>query len=108
MHFPLLIALPAFRYESKKLRKGANKHQGLFLMGRHGPHALLWAMRVLMLVGAMSLVTTGMEIPAGKLVMGQPARVVRDVSDEEKRWMSETVDTYASLAVEHARGGRDG
>ena len=24
-------------YESKKLRKGANKHQGLFLLGRHGP-----------------------------------------------------------------------
>jgi len=58
------------------------------------------------LVGAMSLVTTGMEVPAGKLVMGQPARVVRDVSDEEKRWMSETVDSYASLAVEHARSGR--
>jgi carbonic anhydrase/acetyltransferase-like protein (isoleucine patch superfamily) len=49
-----------------------------------------------------------MEVPAGKLVMGQPARVVRDVSDEEKRWMRETVDTYASLAVEHARSGRGG
>ena len=58
------------------------------------------------LVGAMSLVTPGMRVPAGQLVMGQPARVVRPVKDEERRWMVETISNYVALAKEHARSGK--
>ena len=46
------------------------------------------------LVGAMSLVPPGMRVPAGHLVMGQPARVVRPVKDAERAWMAETVANY--------------
>jgi carbonic anhydrase/acetyltransferase-like protein (isoleucine patch superfamily) len=56
------------------------------------------------LVGAMALVTPGMVVPAGKLVMGQPAKVVRDVGEAERKWMRETVENYANLAKDYARG----
>jgi carbonic anhydrase/acetyltransferase-like protein (isoleucine patch superfamily) len=57
------------------------------------------------LVGAMSLVTPGMRVPAGQLVMGQPARVVRAVKDAERRWMAETVVNYVGYARDYKRGG---
>jgi len=58
------------------------------------------------LVGAMSLVTPGTVVPAGKLVLGQPAKVVRDVSEEERRWMIETIENYAGYAKEYSRSAR--
>jgi len=58
------------------------------------------------LVGAMSLVTPGMRVPAGQLVMGQPARVVREVKDAERRWMAETVTNYVGYARDYMRGSR--
>jgi carbonic anhydrase/acetyltransferase-like protein (isoleucine patch superfamily) len=58
------------------------------------------------LVGAMSLVTPGMRVPAGQLVMGQPARVVRAVKDAERRWMAETVTNYVGYARDYMRGSR--
>jgi carbonic anhydrase/acetyltransferase-like protein (isoleucine patch superfamily) len=57
------------------------------------------------LVGAMSLVTPGMVVPAGKLVMGSPARVMRDVKDAERTWMRETIQNYADLAKDYRRSG---
>lgn len=58
------------------------------------------------LVGAMSLVTPGMRVPAGQLVMGQPARVVRAVKDSERQWMAETVTNYVGYARDYMRGPR--
>ncbi len=57
------------------------------------------------LVGANSLVTPGTIVPAGKLVMGSPARVVRDVTDADRRWMSTTVANYMGLAQNYKRNG---
>jgi len=56
------------------------------------------------MVGAMSLVTPGMRVPAGQLVMGQPARVVRPVKDAERKWMAETVTNYMGYANDYKRG----
>jgi carbonic anhydrase/acetyltransferase-like protein (isoleucine patch superfamily) len=53
------------------------------------------------IVGAMSLVTPGTVVPAGKMVMGTPARVVRDVSEGERAWLAETVTNYVNLSREH-------
>jgi carbonic anhydrase/acetyltransferase-like protein (isoleucine patch superfamily) len=53
------------------------------------------------LVGAMSLVTPGMRVPAGHLVMGQPARVVRPVRESERSWMAETVLNYVGYARDY-------
>jgi len=56
------------------------------------------------MVGAMSLVPPGMRVPAGHLVMGQPARVVRPVKDAERQWMIETVTNYMGYAKDYKRG----
>jgi gamma-carbonic anhydrase len=55
------------------------------------------------LVGAMSLVTPGTRVAAGQLVMGQPARVVRMVTDAERQWMAETVTNYVGYAKDYSR-----
>jgi carbonic anhydrase/acetyltransferase-like protein (isoleucine patch superfamily) len=58
------------------------------------------------IVAAMSLVTPGMVVPAGKMVMGTPARVVRDVSESERAWLVETVRNYVDLSREYrVQGG---
>jgi carbonic anhydrase/acetyltransferase-like protein (isoleucine patch superfamily) len=54
------------------------------------------------LVGAMSLVTPGTKVPAGMVVMGQPARVVREVTDAERVWMRESASNYVGYAANHA------
>ncbi len=46
------------------------------------------------LVGANSLVTEGKQIPDGSLVLGSPARVVRQLTDEEKAMLLESADIY--------------
>jgi gamma-carbonic anhydrase len=57
------------------------------------------------LVGAMSLVPPGMRVPAGQLVMGQPAKVVRPVKDAERAWMAETLTNYVEYARNYKNGG---
>jgi len=47
-------------------------------------------------------VTPGTVIPAGKMAMGQPARVIRDVSEDEREWMRDTVVNYAGYARDYA------
>jgi carbonic anhydrase/acetyltransferase-like protein (isoleucine patch superfamily) len=54
------------------------------------------------LVAAGALVVPGTRIPAGTVAMGSPARVVREVTDAERGWMSESVRIYVRLAREHA------
>lgn len=46
------------------------------------------------LIGANSLITEGKQIPDGSLVLGSPARVVRQLTDEEKAMLLESADTY--------------
>ena len=57
------------------------------------------------LVAAMSLVTPGMVVPAGKMVAGSPARVIRDVREEERAWMKETISNYVGYSKDYARSG---
>lgn len=46
------------------------------------------------IIGAGALVTEGMEIPDGSVVMGCPARVVRCVTEEEKQHILENAKHY--------------
>ena len=55
------------------------------------------------LVGANTLVTEGKEIPSGVLAVGSPARVVRELSDEE----IENLERSAAHYVENARRHRE-
>lgn len=52
------------------------------------------------IIGAMSFVKANMEIPAGHLVMGVPARVVRALSTDEIAWKREGTLLYQHLALE--------
>lgn len=47
-------------------------------------------------IGAGSLVTPGTEIPANTLAFGRPARVVRDLTDEDLEEMKRINETYVN------------
>ncbi len=49
------------------------------------------------LVAAMSFVKAGMQVPPRTLVAGQPARVVRELSDKEIAWKSQGTAEYQDL-----------
>jgi carbonic anhydrase/acetyltransferase-like protein (isoleucine patch superfamily) len=57
------------------------------------------------IVGAGSLVTQGKRFPARSMIMGSPARLVREVSDEEYEHNLANAREYVRLARE-ARGYR--
>ena len=46
------------------------------------------------LIGANSLVTEGKQIPDGSLVMGSPAKVVRDLGDAQQQRLLLSAETY--------------
>ena len=46
------------------------------------------------LIGANSLVTEGKHIPDGSLVLGSPAKVIRQLTAEEKAMLLASADTY--------------
>lgn len=52
------------------------------------------------ILGAMSFVKAGMKIPAGHLVVGSPAKVVRALSDKEIAWKRRGTGIYRQLAHE--------
>src|SRR3954447_10122490 len=49
------------------------------------------------IVGALTFVPADMQIPSRKLVVGNPARIVKDVSDEMIAWKTEGTRLYQSL-----------
>ncbi len=48
-------------------------------------------------VGALCFVPAGFEVPARKVAVGNPARIVKDVSDEMLRWKTEGTRLYQEL-----------
>lgn len=50
------------------------------------------------LVGAKSLVPEGMEVPEGVLVMGTPAKVRRELTEDERRFLRLGAQHYAAKA----------
>lgn len=59
------------------------------------------------LVGAGALITEGKRFPSGSLIVGAPARVVRQLTDEEKRGVQQSAAQYAEKAVRYAAGLRE-
>lgn len=55
-------------------------------------------------VGAGALLTENTRVPPGSLVLGVPAQIVREVDDELKVRISETVRHYLELARLHKSG----
>ncbi|MEZ2129608.1 MULTISPECIES: transferase hexapeptide repeat family protein [unclassified Sinorhizobium] len=52
------------------------------------------------IVGAMSFVKAGFAIPSNSLVVGSPAKVMRELSDEEIEWKRQGTGVYQRLALE--------
>ena len=49
------------------------------------------------LVNAASVVPKGMRLPAGKVVAGNPSKIIHDVTDEQKKMAKSGIDEYREL-----------
>ena len=89
------------------LEAGAHIGHGAIVHGaRIGRNALIGMNAVVMdnvvigsgsIIGALTFVPEGMEIPARKIAVGNPARIVKDVSDEMLKWKTEGTALYQAL-----------
>jgi phenylacetic acid degradation protein len=50
------------------------------------------------IVGALTFVNTGMLVPERSLVVGNPARIIKQVSDEMLGWKTQGTEIYQKLA----------
>jgi carbonic anhydrase/acetyltransferase-like protein (isoleucine patch superfamily) len=57
------------------------------------------------LIGANALVTQGTRIPPGSLVLGSPAKVVRQLTGDERASLKGMAEKYVSLAGYYLAGG---
>lgn len=57
------------------------------------------------IVGAGSVVPVGMRVPAGSLVLGSPARVVRPLRDKDREMIRHGCRTYLALAERYRNQG---
>ena len=89
------------------LEAGAHIGHGAIVHGaRIGANALIGMNAVIMddavvgtgsVIGALCFVPTGMQIPPRKVVVGNPAKIVKDVSDEMLAWKTEGTALYQAL-----------
>ncbi len=92
------------------LEEGAHVGHGAIIHGAHlGENCLVGMNAVVMdrvsigagcIVGALSFVPEGMEISERKVVVGNPARIIKDVSDEMLEWKTEGTGWYQRLPRE--------
>ncbi|MEQ1142309.1 gamma carbonic anhydrase family protein [Acinetobacter soli] len=50
------------------------------------------------IVGAHSLVKAKMQVPANVMLVGSPAKVIRELTEAEKNWKQQGTQTYIELA----------
>ena len=55
-------------------------------------------------IAAGAVCAEGLQVPPGSVVLGVPARVVRQVSPEMRSRIAKTVASYIGLQEEHRRG----
>ncbi|WP_421775488.1 transferase hexapeptide repeat family protein [Gracilimonas sp.] len=92
------------------LEESAHVGHGAIIHGAHlGKNCLIGMNAVIMdnvkvgkesIVGALAFVPEGMEIPNRKLVVGNPAKILKDVSDEMAAWKSKGTELYQQLPGE--------
>lgn len=51
-------------------------------------------------IGALAFVPQGMKIPDRKIVVGNPAKIVKDVSDEMAQWKTTGTELYQKLPAQ--------
>jgi len=52
------------------------------------------------IIGALAFVPEGMQIPERKIVVGNPAKIIKDVSDEMLAWKTKGTEHYQRLPKE--------
>jgi phenylacetic acid degradation protein len=52
------------------------------------------------IVGALAFVPADMKVPERKIVVGNPARIIKDVSDEMLAWKTKGTQLYQTLPAE--------
>jgi carbonic anhydrase/acetyltransferase-like protein (isoleucine patch superfamily) len=92
------------------LEEGAHVGHGAVVHGAHiGRNVLVGMNAVVMdrahvgagsIVGALCFVPADMQIPERKVVVGNPARIVKDVSDEMLAWKTEGTRLYQALPAQ--------
>ncbi|WP_449434638.1 gamma carbonic anhydrase family protein [Pseudomonas putida] len=55
------------------------------------------------IIGANALIAEGKEIPDGSLVMGSPGKVVRELTEQQKRMLETSAAHYVENAQRYAR-----
>jgi carbonic anhydrase/acetyltransferase-like protein (isoleucine patch superfamily) len=58
------------------------------------------------IVGAGALITEGKSFASGSLIVGAPARIVRQLTDEERKMLRASAAHYAEKAARYAAGLR--
>ena len=53
------------------------------------------------IVGAGAVVSEGKEFPEGSLILGVPAKVVKQLSQEQIKHIQENADNYRELAKQY-------
>jgi carbonic anhydrase/acetyltransferase-like protein (isoleucine patch superfamily) len=56
------------------------------------------------IIGAGAVCPEGMRVPANSLVLGVPARIVRQTTDAERGRIRKTVESYLELQEEYRKG----
>lgn len=89
------------------LKQGAHIGHGAIIHGAIiGSHCLIGMNAVIMdeveleeecIVGALSFVKQGMKIPKRSLLAGNPAKIIKEVSDEMMEWKKEGTALYQQL-----------
>ncbi len=92
------------------LRKGAHIGHGAIIHGGDiGENCLIGMNSVIMddvkmdaecIIGALSFVPAKMEIPKRSLVVGNPAKIIKQVSDEMMAWKTKGTQLYQMLPSE--------
>ena len=92
------------------LKKGAHIGHGAIIHGGTiGENSLIGMNAVIMddvvigdecIIGALCFVPSGLNIPNRCLVVGNPAKIIKEVSDEMIRWKTEGTALYQALPKE--------
>ncbi len=92
------------------LEAGAHIGHGAIIHGAHiGKNVMIGMNSVIMdnvkigancIIGALTFVPEGMQIPERKIVVGNPAKIIKDASDEMIAWKSRGTELYQDLPAD--------
>ena len=99
-----------FPGKSMILKTGAHIGHGAIIHGANiGVNCLIGMNAVIMddvnigdecIIGALTFIKAGMQIPNRKMAVGNPAIIIKDVSDEMIEWKTKGTELYQKLPAE--------